>query len=41
MCRQIWFINILLVDEIWAVREYYTDSNGNPVPTFQDNVSVP
>jgi hypothetical protein len=29
------------VDEICAVLGYHAASNGNPLPTFQDNVSVP
>jgi hypothetical protein len=29
------------VDEIYALLGYYTASSGNPLPTFQDNLSVP
>jgi hypothetical protein len=29
------------VDEIYALLGWYAASNGNPVLTFQDNVSVP
>jgi hypothetical protein len=29
------------VDEIYTLLGYYAVSNGNPLPTFQDNVSVP
>jgi hypothetical protein len=28
-------------DEVGAVLGYYTASNGNPLPTFRKNVSVP
>jgi hypothetical protein len=28
-------------DEMWALRRYYAALNGNPYPTFRDNVSVP
>jgi hypothetical protein len=28
-------------DEICAFLRYYAASNGNPLPTFRDNVSVP
>jgi hypothetical protein len=28
-------------DEIWALLGYYAASNGNPVPAFRDNVSLP
>jgi hypothetical protein len=28
-------------DEICALLGYYASSNGNPLPTVQDNVSVP
>jgi hypothetical protein len=29
------------VDEICALLGYYAASNGNPLPTFRENVSVP
>jgi hypothetical protein len=30
-----------LYDEICALLGYYAASNGNPLPTFRDNVSIP
>jgi hypothetical protein len=29
------------IDEICTLLEYYAASSGNPLPTFQDNVSGP
>jgi hypothetical protein len=29
------------IDEICVLLGYYAASNGNPLPVFQDNVSVP
>jgi hypothetical protein len=29
------------VDEIYALLGYYAASNGNPLPAFRDNISVP
>ena len=38
-------VNVIIIktdhDEICTLLGYYAASNGNPLPTFRDNVSVP